>query len=106
MIVWELIIKGIQNGAWQVVFPLAVLGLIFVYDKDKKKQISTLTEQNKNRENSLMNLIEKNNKEAIAREDKLMEYLDKTNESHANIANTMERLEMRMEFIEKKIDKI
>jgi ABC-type bacteriocin/lantibiotic exporter with double-glycine peptidase domain len=100
----DALIKGIQSGAWQIVFPLAILGLLYIYDRDKKKQIKDLSESNKARETLLMDLIEKNNEESKTREERLMDYLEKTNESHAKIANAMERLELRMEFIEKKIE--
>jgi gas vesicle protein len=102
--IMDAIIKAVQSGAWQIVFPLAVLGLLFIYDKDKKKQIKELSEGNKTRENALMDLIEKNNEESKTREEKLMDYLERTNEAHAKIANAMERLELRMEYIEKKIE--
>ncbi|AEY66596.1 hypothetical protein [Clostridium sp. BNL1100] len=99
------LIAAIKNGAWQIVFPLAVLGLLVIYDKKQNKQIATLEETNKIREKALMDLIENNSKESKDREDRLMEHLEKTNDSHAKIASAMERLELRMEFMEKKIDK-
>lgn len=75
-----------------LLFPFLVVALFWVnhtIQKDERKNARELLEQTK--------------KESQSREDKLMDHLTVANETHQKIASSLERLEYRMEAIERKI---
>ncbi|MNC77102.1 hypothetical protein D3C75_1289760 [compost metagenome] len=70
----------------------------------QQAQINTSKEDAVKREQKLMDFVDANKAEAQAREDRLMEHLSKTDEAHAKIASTLERIEIRMQYIEQAVN--
>ena len=77
-----LIKEAAANGIWTL---LAILLLLYVIKTGDIRE-ERMIKENKERE-----------RESKIREEKLMDHLNKTNESHEKIATSMENLENRME---------
>ena len=107
---FETVVQLLEKGLYLPVLIVVICGLLyFILDsvkKDSARREALILEESSKRDQTLKELIDKSNEDSREREDKLMLYLEKTNESHAKIANAMERLEMRMEYIEEKLNRM
>jgi uncharacterized membrane-anchored protein YhcB (DUF1043 family) len=86
-----------KEGAWM---PLAVLVIgVLVWLTIKNYRADAVR-----REEMLLKMVDENKAESHAREERLMDHLAKTDEAHAKIASTLERIEIRMQYIEQAVN--
>lgn len=85
----EQIYQIISNN---LLYPFLVIALFWVNHNIQKEE-----------KKSYRDLLDATKKESQAREDRLMEHLTLTNEAHVKIAAAMEKMEYRMEAIERKL---
>ncbi|MCM3131916.1 hypothetical protein M3629_03920 [Paenibacillus polysaccharolyticus] len=102
--VWTLFAGFLKTGAWMPLAVLAISVLIWIMIRDQKEQIKESREESNKREQKLNELIDANKAEAKEREERLMTHLDKTERVQARMVATLERIQTRMEYIERAVN--
>lgn len=94
----------LKDGAWMPLAVLVIGVLVWLMLRAQKEQTAANREDAQKREAKLMAFVDENKAEALAREDRLMEHLTKTEEVQTRIVSTLERMEMRMQYIERAVN--
>ncbi len=89
----------------QYVFAVLFILLLFVAYRAIKSYLSDIKQENAEREQELKELYKEHKVDAKERETKLMEHLDKSNQSQERTAIALERIEGSLNSLEDKVDK-
>lgn len=95
--VFNTLVDLMKNGLYMPVFIIIIGVLVWLIIKNYRAD-------SLRREQLLLNMVDENKQESIGREERLMSHLAKTDEAHAKIASTLERIELRMQYIEQAVN--
>jgi hypothetical protein len=95
--VFNTVVTLMKDGLYMPVFIIIIGVLVWLVIKNYRAD-------SLRREQLLLDMVDANKLESIGREDRLMSHLAKTDEAHAKIANTLERIEFRMQYIEQAVN--
>lgn len=89
----------------QYVWAILCIIIGFAFYKMMKNSASKIEQKSDKREQDLLGFYKEQQSEAKEREHKLMIHLEKSNDSQARTADTLERIEKNLNHLESKVDK-